>query len=314
MSVTDPEILNFIAQTQSFYPPEANMASVEENRRLYDAMSAHFRAERPQGLDVFDERIAGRPVRRYCPKGVGSFGSEIDEDAATLPFALFAHGGGFVVGSLDSHDDVCAELAYESGVEIVSVDYRLSPEHLFPAALDDVSDVWQALTINRDRTGLVIGDSAGGNLVAALCLRARERNWIRPNGQILIYPGLGWDMDLPSRHHHANAPMLSSADIAHYLSIYIGSKDLAHHQEVSPLSAKDLSDLPEAFIVSADIDPLRDDGQYYAQRLREAGVKAIWRNEEQLVHGYLRARHQSWRARDSFSAICQALSRMAYED
>ncbi|MCV6602544.1 MAG: alpha/beta hydrolase [Cohaesibacter sp.] len=307
MSVTDPEILKFIAETESFYPPEANMASSEENRGYYDAMCAYFRIERPQGIDVFDETIAGISVRRYRPNPANSSASELGTDGNKTTFALFAHGGGFVVGSLESHDDVCAELAHETGIEVIAVDYRLSPEHVYPAALDDVAVVWQALNISGKRKGIVIGDSAGGNLAAALCLRARDRNWIMPKGQILIYPGLGWDKDLPSRLEHANAPMLSSADVDYYLSLYLGSMDQRQHQDVSPLLVEDLSELPEAFIVTADIDPLRDDGKLYAQRLQQAGVKARWRNEEQLVHGYLRARHQSWRARESFAAICDAL-------
>jgi acetyl esterase len=294
MQITDPEVLRFIADTQAVYPDEANHASTAENRRMYDAMCAVFRQPRPEGLPVADAVVAGVPVRRYTPTG-----------SEARPFLLYSHGGGFVVGGLDSHDDVCAELAVATGCEVVSVDYRLMPEHPFPAQIDDVSAVWEAETA-QGRAGIAIGDSAGGNLSAALCFRMRRTGGAMPLAQVLIYPGLGGPTDAPSYTENAEAPMLRAKDVLAYRktmspeALEIRRTD----PEAAPLVARSFDGLPPAFIVTADVDPLRDDGPAYQAALQAAGIRADWRNEPQLVHGYLRARHCARRAGASFRAIC----------
>ena len=298
MLITDPEVLKFIADTEAAYPSEANHATAEDNRRMYDAMCAVFRAPRPEGLPVRDESVAGVPVRRYSPAG---------SDAR--PFLLYSHGGGYVVGGLDSHDDVCAELAVATGCEVVAVDYRLAPEHLYPAQIDDVSAVWQAETASG-RAGIAIGDSAGGNLSAGLCIRMRRLGGAMPLAQVLIYPGLGGDMEAPSYSENAEAPMLRTADLKAYAGMLTGG-DLElrrSNPEISPLRADSFSSLPPAFIVTADVDPLRDDGPAFRDALQAAGIRADLRNEPQLPHGYLRARHCSARAGESFRAICDWIS------
>ena len=294
--ITDPEILDFIARTDDAYPPEANGASAAENRRYYDAMCALFRAPRPEGLAVEDRSIGGVPCRVYgADQGV---------------FVLYLHGGGFVVGGLDSHDDVCAEIADATGLTVVSADYPLAPEHRYPAQITDVQAVWRALSADG-RRGLVAGDSAGGNLAAALCLAMRDAAGPMPLGQVLIYPGLGGDQTAPSYTENAMAPMLRTQDLASYRAMLHDTDSGATAPLASPLCATDLSSLPPAFLVSADVDPLRDDARDYALRLNAAGVPAQWRNEPQLVHGYLRARRTSDRARRSFAAIIAAIARMA---
>ncbi|WP_432256366.1 alpha/beta hydrolase [Limimaricola sp. AA108-03] len=295
MRVTDPEILRFIAETEAAYPAEANTASTAENRRHYDAMCAVFRSLRPGDVAVSDAAVAGVPIRRYRPRG------------ATGPFLLYAHGGGYVVGSLDSHDDVCAEIAQTTGAELLAVDYRLAPEHLYPAQLDDVETVWRAESVNRP--GFVLGDSAGGALMAALCLRMRRMEGPMPLAQCLIYPGLGGDMSAPSYAENAEAPLLRTADLVHYAGVLTGGDTRLREidPELSPLRAQDFAGLPPALVVTADVDPLRDDGPAYVDKLVAAGVAAEWRNEPQLVHGYLRARHRSARAGRSFEAICDWL-------
>lgn len=299
MQVTDPEILRFIADTEAAYPADANLATAEENRRYYDAMCAVFRAPRPEGLAVRDETVAGVPVRRYSPAG-----------SADRPFLLYSHGGGFVVGGLESHDDVCAELAVATGCEVVAVDYRLAPEHLFPAQIDDVAAVWRAESASRP--GIAIGDSAGGNLSAALCHRMKRTGGPMPLSQVLIYPGLGGDMSAPSYTDHAEAPMLRTVDVEAYAGMITGGdmETRRTNPEASPLCATDFTGLPPAFIVTADVDPLRDDGPAYQAALQSAGIRADWRNEPELVHGYLRARHVSRRAGESFTAICGWVNRV----
>lgn len=288
--IRDPQVLDFVAATEASYPADANGATAAENRRHYDAMCAGFRAPRPPGLRVEDRLLGGVSCRSY--------------GGLTLPCILYLHGGGFVVGGLDSHDDVCAEIADATGLQVIAVDYRLAPEHRWPAQLDDVRAVWEAL----DRAAVVVGDSAGGMLAAALCQSLRGRR--QPLGQVLIYPGLGGDGSAASYRQNADAPMLRTEDLAVYHQALHGD-DPVTDPLARPLAAADLSGLAPAFIVTADVDPLRDDGQDYASRLRQAGVAAQWRNEPELPHGYLRARRGSDRARRSFQAILTAITRFA---
>lgn len=288
--ITDPQILDFIARTEAAYPAEANGASPADNRRFYDAMCAVFRAPRPPGLPVEDRPIGGVPCRVY--------GEE------TPVAVLYIHGGGFVVGGLDSHDDVCAEIADATGLQVIAADYRLAPEHRWPAQIRDVEAVWLAL----DRPAVVVGDSAGAMLTAALCLSQRGQR--QPLGQVLVYPGLGGDRSAPSYTVNAEAPMLRTVDLDSY-RLALHGEDPIRDPLAAPLRAPSLAGLAPAFVVSADVDPLRDDGRDYAARLRRECVAAEWRNEPELPHGYLRARRESDRARRSFQAILAAITRFA---
>ena len=180
-----------------------------------------------------------------------------------------------------------------------------SPEHLFPAQIDDVAAVWSVEAADG-RQGIAIGDSAGGNLSAGLCFRMRRTGGPMPLAQVLIYPGLGGDMDAPSYIDNAEAPMLRTQDLKTYAGMLTGGDmELRRsNPEISPLVAQSFAGLPPAFIVTADIDPLRDDGPAYLKALQAEGIDAEWRNEPQLIHGYLRARHSSARAAESFRVIC----------
>lgn len=291
--ITDPQVLAFIAATEAAYPADANTASPTDNRRHYDAMCAVFRGPRPDGLLVRDQQIAGVSCRIY--------------GAETAQFILYLHGGGFVVGGLDSHDDVCAELADASGLQVIAVDYRMAPEHRWPAPLADAQAVWRA----HPRPGIVVGDSAGGLLAAALSLS--ERGGQQPKGQVLIYPGLGGAGDAPSYRENAEAPLLRSSDVGAYHQLLHGD-DPVTDPYARPLRVGDLRGAPAAFIVSADVDPLRDDARSYAERLQQAGTAVRYRNEAELPHGYLRARRGCDRARISFQAIIAAVVRMAAAD
>lgn len=288
--IDDPQVLAFIAKTEACYPAEANVASADDNRRFYDDMCDQFRAPRPETLKVEDRQIAGVPCRIYG-------------DASPVS-VVYLHGGGYVVGGLDSHDDVCAEIADALDLQVISVDYRLAPEHLWPSQLRDVEAVWQAL----DTPAVIAGDSAGGMLAAALSLSQRGHH--EPLGQVLIYPGLGGDGDAPSYIENAQAPLLRASDVAAYKAILFGGGP-ATDPLARPLKVESLTGAPPAFVVTADVDPLRDDGKLYVERLRAAGVPAEWRNEAQLPHGYLRARRESDRARRSFAAIVAAIGKFA---
>ena len=239
---------------------------------------------------VADRTIAGPggdlALRIYTPQGTGPF-----------PVTVYMHGGGFVVGDLDTQDMIARALCAWGETLLISVDYRLAPEHPFPAAYEDCRTVWQAMQAGQGphainlRRLVVIGDSAGGNLAAALCLGLRDDGQPLPGAQVLIYPGLGGPCDLPSRRDCMDAPLLSSADTDCYLALYLRGSDQPSPYAM-PLLAVDFSGLPKAFIAVAQFDPLRDDGRLYAERLQAAGVATVLYPGKGLVHGCLRARRQ----------------------
>jgi len=305
---SDPEVIAFIEKTLAFYPADTFGHSTAQNRALYDRYAAAFRAPRPASINTEDFTISATEPARMIP--ARRYRSE--HHANPHVGVVYLHGGGFVLGGLDSHDDVCAEMAAKTGIDIVSIDYRLAPEHLHPAQLDDAEAAYLGLGEHYPFL-IVAGDSAGGNLAAALCLRCQARGHRQPVGQVLIYPGLGGDADKGSYLENAEAPMLTRSECLHYAKVRSGGVQRSEisDPEISPLLAHSVSGLAPAFVVTADIDPLRDDGPDFVARLREAGVAAELRNEPQLVHGYLRARNMSRRAAESFAAICAAVSRFA---
>ena len=298
----DPEIRAFIARSNSFYPDEANTGGIEQSRALYGKLCAGFRAPRPVEVTVADSTVPAAwgaiPVRRYSPQGGGG---------ATL---LYCHGGGFILGGLDSHDDVCSELCDAAGVDVLAVDYRLAPEHVYPAALDDVEAAYRAL-LPEGRPVLVGGDSAGGHLAAALCRRLKRQGAAQPRAQILIYPGLSSDPLRVVGTRAATAPGLTAEDCAYYQQTFAGGAVPAGDPEFAPLDAGDFSGLAQAAIFAAGYDPLRQDAEDYAAVLLAAGVPVLYRDDPGLIHGWLRARHMSHLAANAFAAVIMATGALA---
>ncbi|MDO9414656.1 alpha/beta hydrolase [Pararhizobium sp.] len=293
---TETGILAFHKRCEDFYPVDAVEAPISQQRAWYDALCAAFDAPSPEGLTRQDAMVAGRiPVRRYRPREI-----------ATETRLYYMHGGGFVVGSLNSHDAICAEIADAAKAELVSVDYRLSPEHVWPAAFEDCFAVAHWL-LSDGRPLVVVGDSAGGNLAAGVALRARDEGLTGIIGQALIYPGLGGDLVSGSYVEMAEPPGLSTADVAYYREVLQAPWGHAH---AFPLQAADLSGLPPTYISGAFFDPLRDDARAYASRLALAGVDVTYREEPQMIHAWLRARHMSEGAKSGFAALCQGIARL----
>jgi acetyl esterase len=291
---TEEGILAFHRRCEDFYPADAVDASIEQQRKWYDALCAEFDAPSPAGLTRMDELVDGRiPTRRYRPAKVSS-----------ETRIYYIHGGGFVVGSLDSHDAICAELANFAQAELVSVDYRLAPEHVWPAAFDDSYAVLQHL-LSDGRPVVVAGDSAGGNLTAGIVLKARAERLSGIVGQVLIYPGLGGDLVSGSYADMAEAPGLTTADVSYYRDIL---KAPADNPFAAPLAETDLSGLPPSYVTGAFFDPLRDDARLYAARLAMAGVNVTFREEPQMIHAWLRARHMSEGARDGFRRLAEGVA------
>jgi len=229
------------------------------------------------------------PVRIYWPTG---------DDTAdeTLPIIVFYHGGGFSLGDLETHDPVARSHAVGAEAIVVSVDYRLAPEHPFPAGLNDCWAALQWVAASAAELGgdpnriAVAGDSAGGNLAAVMAHLARDNGGPALTFQLLWYPVVTADLSLPSYFENANAPILDRDVIDAFLSWYLPDLDItdptALPVTLAPANAADLTGLPPAYIGTAEHDPLRDDGARYAELLNAAGVPAELSNEPTLVHGY----------------------------
>lgn len=303
-TLIDAETWAFIERTNSYYPPDTIDYTVANQRTIYDRMCREFFAGYPEGVTAETSAIAlpdrAIPIRIYrTPAPV----------AAAM--VLYFHGGGFILGGLDSHDDVCAELCQRTGFEVVAVDYRLAPEHKHPAAFDDAMAAFDWAATTYKRPIVLCGDSAGGNLAAAVCHAARGHRRA-PIGQVLIYPGLGGDRSLRSYREHAEAPMLTVRDLDFYKNIR--GQAAAGDATQSPLADADFTRLPPTVVITAQCDPLSSDGEVYRDGILAAGGKAWWHEEPGLVHGYLRARHTVARARDSFSRIVDAVSALGRDD
>jgi acetyl esterase len=255
---------------------------------------------------IENQQIAGPagpiPIRIYTPKGKGPF-----------PVLVFFHGGGWVVGTLDGRDDVCQSLANRAGVLIVSVDYRLAPEHKFPAAAEDsyAASRWAAMHANDiggdSRRVAVAGDSAGGNLAAATALYARDKGGPRLVLQVLVYPVTNYDFDTASYHENAVGYGLTRDRMIFYWGSYLASPRDGESPYASPLRAKDLHGLPPALILTAQYDPLRDDGEAYAARLHQAGIPVHVTRYLDMTHGFLASAATYPQANKAVQEIAMAL-------
>lgn len=292
----DDEVRAYIAKGAAFYPPNAVDLTVVQQRAVYDVMCAAFHAGHPEGVQVQDRFFANVPCRLY------------ETAADTETTLIYYHGGGFVVGGLHSHDDVCAELCARAGVRVISVDYGLAPEVTFPGCYNDAKAAFDEIAIVYSGPILMAGDSAGGNLAAAVTHHERGR----VAGQILIYPGLGGDPTKGSYVTHANAPELTTRDMMFYQTIRTGGAEPPKGDpRYAPLHDTDFTGLPPTVLVTAECDPLASDGEAYRDAIRAAEGQAVWFNEAGLVHGCLRARHCSTRAAGFFDRVVDGVSALA---
>jgi acetyl esterase len=277
MGPLDPEMQAILERRNALNLPGFSASTPEDARRTFAESQAALPPGRgARNVTIRNEAIAGPngdvPIRRYRPKG------------ATHGRVLYIHGGGWVFGTLDGFDPVCRQLMQESGAEVVSVDYRLAPEHPFPQPLDDC---WAALLALADDEPLVVmGDSAGGNLAAALALRARDRGGPDIALQVLLYPVLSPDFERESYRRCGQGDyLISTDDMRWFWDHYTPEADRAN-PEAAPLAATDFSNLPDTIIVVGGYDPLHDEGVAYAEALSAAGVNVVLRDHPGMVHGF----------------------------
>ncbi len=272
---------------------------------------AQFLAGPGAGQAGEDLEIAGPggplPVRVYRPD------PPVRSPAADPgpPAAVFFHGGGWVLGGLGSHDTLCRELARRAGVVLVAVDYRLAPEHPYPAGLDDCAAAtrWvaeHAADLGADGSRLaVVGDSAGASLAAGVALRARDEGGVAVAFQVLAYPALDPAMDTKSYAANADDPFLSRGEMESYWSVYLGGSSPDSY--AAPALAPDLAGLPPAYVLVAGRDVLRDEGIAYAERLAAAGVAVQLRRRDEMVHGFLLCTAWLDAARDGVAELAAVL-------
>ncbi len=280
----DPALKAVLDQLAANPGPKLHEVSPEEARQFFDAMQ--MPQEEVSLPSVSDRAIPGPggeiPIRVYRPEGAG-----------TLPVLVFFHGGGWVIGSLDTHDPSCRTLARDAGCVVVSVDYRLAPEHRYPSAADDcyAAACWvaeHAGELGVDPARLAVGgDSAGGNLAAAVTLMARDRGAPAIAYQLLVYPVTDADFDRPSYLENAEGYLLERASMQWFWGHYVPDAATRNEAYAAPLRADNLAGLPPARVLTAEFDPLRDEGEAYALRLREAGVPTEQVRYDGLIHGFL---------------------------
>jgi acetyl esterase len=295
------------AQCQAILDRAAENASpfdggYEEARALYAAATELYRHDTGELSAIEDSSFDGPagpvPVRIYRPKPrIVSITDPVQGEATveeTPGAVLFFHGGGWVIGDIDTHDHMCRYLAHKADVVVVSVHYRLAPEAPFPAAFDDclaaarwlVEDA-AALAIDPARWAIA-GDSAGGNLAAAVTIALRDQREPMPNLQLLMYPAVDATADNESLRVNGEGYLLTAAAMDKFVGWYLPDEGLREDPRVSPQLAEHHTDLPRAWVQTAEFDPLRDEGLAYAQTLAKAGVEVEYKCYPGMIHGFMR--------------------------
>jgi acetyl esterase len=300
-----PEIRSLLDQQATSGRPPLHHQSVEQARAFHVADAAALNGPPAPVAAVADRRVPGPagelPLRIYTPEGEPPF-----------PIVVFFHGGGWVVGTLDTYDPLCRALAAATPAVVVSVDYRLAPEHRWPAAVEDAYAATEWASRNAAALGgvqhrlAVAGDSAGGNLAAVVALGARDRGGPAIAFQLLVYPALDAAGDTASWREYADGYHLTADGMRWYWDHYLGGADGAA-PDASPLRAAFVGGLPPALVIGAEYDILRDEGEAYAARLAEAGVDASASRHAGVVHGFVRWRAVTGAAGDALQEAATAL-------
>jgi acetyl esterase len=279
----DPQAKALLDQMAEAGAPPFETLSPEQAREMIVQM--RDLAGEPESVAKVEDRTISSsngtiPVRVYTPEGTGPF-----------PVLVYFHGGGWVIGSIDTIDAPCRSLANRSGCVVVSVEYRLAPEHKFPAGPEDCYAATRyvaqnAAEFNVDPQRLAIGgDSAGGNLAAAVALMARDRGGPPIAFQLLVYPVTNHSYDTASYQENADGYLLTKNGMVWFWDHYLKDAEDGHNQIASPLRALSLEGLPPASVITCEFDPLRDEGEAYAARLRESGVQVEAKRYDGLIHG-----------------------------
>ena len=290
----DQETQAFIATMGSILPNGAAATSIMDQRQNYADICRHFHHGRPEGVTTTDQMIDHIPIRIYR------------KNPTPAAQVIYIHGGGFVVGSLDSHDDICAEICAASDCEVIAIDYRLAPEHKHPAALDDCRHVVEQMVAEEMPTVLA-GDSAGGWLAAMIAHDMGDQLM----GQVLIYPMLGGAMNQGSYITQADAPMLTTNQVQYYWQEYFDCP-MRNDTMTPPMAYPDIGQAPPTLLIGAGCDPLFSDTPDYAEKLKAHHVWVKVLMAAGLPHGFLRARHSVQKARDIIDEMMDGITALAH--
>ena len=287
-------------------------SDIDSGRAAYDAMCRHYTLPRDGKIEIEDHHFehAGHQIgfRLYQPK-------DLEAPAQGWPCVLYFHGGGYVVGGLDSHEFLLSQICQDLNIAVMSVDYRLAPEYHFPAAYDDCrfAYTWlkeQAQLWNIDPNNIILsGDSAGGNLATAVAVNLQHSGQ-QAKGLAVIYPVLTTKRDLPAYETYAEAPLLTRADCEYYLHQYAPDTSQWDDLRLAPLLANDFSDMPESFIAVAEYDPVSDDGRYFAKALTQAGIKNSFHVAQGVLHGGLRLMRDCPEVQQLYQQMLKAIQQM----
>jgi len=306
----DAIVKGLLDQLAAQNAPLMSSIGPEAARLVYAAFGGM--AGLPEPVAHVEDRAIPRPaadipVRIYKPDG-----------PTPMPVLVFFHGGGWVIGSIETHDAVCRPLANAAGCIVVSVDYRLAPEHPFPAGLDDAlaATEWvaaNAASFDGDPARIAVGgDSAGGNLSAAVTQLARDRGGPSLAYQVLVYPAVDYNFETASHRENGEGYFLTRDAMEWFWKLYAGDERDRGDPRMSPLRAGDMSDLPPALVITAEFDPLRDEGEAYAARLREAGVEVTQTRYDGMIHGFFQMAALLPQGREAIAQVAAAL-RTAFE-
>jgi acetyl esterase len=287
--ILDPDAAAVFKAFQEAGRPPYETLTPAEAREFYSQARFVSNPEPPELASVQPLTIPSPtgplPARIYTPK-------QLRKTDGLAPGLVFFHGGGWVIGDLESHDVVCRKLADEGQLIVVSVDYRLAPEHKFPAAVDDAISATKWTAEHATQFGIdaarlcVGGDSAGGNLAAVVAIAARDGNGPAIAGQVLIYPAIDFALAHPSHSEPETSVLLTHSVIRWFRDHYLNGSADVHDWRASPARAGTLVGLPPAYVLTAGADPLRDEGHEYAERLKDAGVRVTYRHFPGQFHGF----------------------------
>jgi acetyl esterase len=303
-------LLDLMAQAEKDGRPKLHTLPYAAGRAAVDKMSEDCEAEPPEVTDTVDGTVevpGGRiGYRRYRPLGV---------EGETLPTLIYYHGGGWVIGNIETHDSTCRRLANKSRCQVISIGYRLAPEHPFPTPTNDSLAAFRHIRDNAAAFGAdparlaVGGDSAGGNISAVICQACKQGGEPMPAFQMLIYPATDARRQTESHHLFADGYFLTQDLMDWFWKAYVPAGVALTDLRLSPLLAEDVSGLPPAFVLTAGFDPLRDEARAYADRLIDAGVKTTYVNYPGTIHGFFsltRFLKQGLKANDEAAAVLAA--------
>lgn len=303
----DPQVKGLLDAMAANPAPRMIDLPVAQAREMYRGIASTLDLQGVPIGKVEDRKIPGPggdiPVRIYTPVAAGG-------DA--LPTLVYFHGGGWVIGDLGTHDALCRSLANEAGCKVVAIDYRLAPEHRFPAAADDCYAAVKWIEANASEIGVdanriaVGGDSAGGNLAAVVSQLALAAKGPRIAFQLLIYPVTDTNTDTGSYRDNASGYFLERDSMIWFFDHYLSGAD-RNDPRIAPLKAASLAGLPRAYVVTAGFDPLRDEGRAYAEALKAAGVATEYVNYEGMIHGFFNLQAAFDVARGAVKAASKAL-------